>query len=46
MFKELKQRDLYAKDLWTPKYKLRVVKNKKSYNRQKEKMEARRGLYF
>lgn len=32
-----KPRDLIAKDLLTPKYRMRVTKNKKSYNRQSEK---------
>ena len=38
-----KPRDLIAKDLLTPKYRMRVVKTKKSYNRQSEKMLARKG---
>jgi len=29
--------NLIAKDLRTPKYKLRVIRNKKIYNRKKEK---------
>lgn len=32
-----KPRDLIAKDLLTPKYRMRVTKSKKSYNRQSEK---------
>jgi hypothetical protein len=46
MFKETKQRDLYAKDLWTTKYKMRVVKSKKAYNRQREKLDAKRVYDF
>ena len=38
-----KPRDLIAKDLLTPKYHMRVVKSKKTYNRQSEKMIARKG---
>ena len=33
-----KPRDLIAKDLLTPKYRMRVVKSKKAYNRQSEKL--------
>jgi hypothetical protein len=32
-----KPRNLVAKDLRTPKYRLRVVNSKKLYNRQSEK---------
>jgi len=49
MLDKIKKRDFYAKDLLTPKYRMRVVKSKKSYNRQAEKMEARnanRNSYF
>lgn len=41
----LKPRDLIAKDLLTPKYRMRVVNSKKAYNRQSEKKLAKRGEY-
>ena len=31
-----KQRNTLARELWTPLYKQRVVKNKKKYDRKKE----------
>jgi predicted type IV restriction endonuclease len=34
--KKLKQRDLIAKDLRTPKYRMRVVPLATAYNRKKE----------
>ena len=36
--KDVKPRNLVAKDLLTPKYRMRVVKSKKAYNRQSEKL--------
>lgn len=35
----MKPRNLVAKDLRTPKYRMRVVALAKSYNRKKEKMK-------
>lgn len=40
-----KPRNLIAKDLFTPKYKMRVVVSKKMYNRQLEKRITRENLY-
>jgi hypothetical protein len=39
MKKTLKHRSAIAKDLRTPKYRPRVVKSKKNYNRKKLKKE-------
>jgi hypothetical protein len=41
----MKPRNLIAKDLFTPKYRMRVVKNKKKINRQKDKILLRKELY-
>jgi len=40
-----KPRNFVAKDLFTPKYKLRVVKNKKKYSRQLDKSSLRKEVY-
>lgn len=40
-----KPRNLVAKDLLTPKYRLRVVKNKKKYSRQLDKSSMRKEVY-
>lgn len=37
MKNEIKPKNLVAKDLRTPKYKMRVVKSKKQYDRKREK---------
>ena len=42
---KVKNGNFIAKDLRTPKYKMQVVKSKKSYNRQSEKMKAKRGFF-
>lgn len=42
MNKLIKKRDYIAKDLFTPKYRMRVVKSKKAYNRQEEKRRGYR----
>lgn len=39
-----KPRNLVAKDLLTPKYRLRVVQSKKAYNRQSEKLMTKKGF--
>lgn len=41
----LKPRNFVAKDLMTPKYKLRVVKSKKNYDRQSDKTLIRKEVY-
>jgi hypothetical protein len=41
-----KPRNMIAKDLLTPKYRMRVVKAKNSYNRQSEKLLARKGSEY
>ena len=43
---KLKPRNPVAKDLRTPKYKMRVVESTKVYNRQSEKMAAKRELAY
>lgn len=40
----LKPRNYVAKDLFSPKYKLRTVSSKKSYNRNLEKHRLRKDL--
>ena len=40
-----KPRNFVAKDLFTPKYKLRVVKSKKKYSRQLNKSSIRKEVY-
>jgi hypothetical protein len=42
--KLLKPRNLIAKDLRSPKYRIRVVNSKKSYNRKNEKQQLMREL--
>jgi hypothetical protein len=42
--KLLKPRNLIAKDLRSPKYRIRVVNSKKSYNRKNEKQQLIREL--
>lgn len=42
----MKPRNFVAKDLRTAKYKMQVVKSKKSYNRQSEKIKAKRGFFY
>jgi hypothetical protein len=41
----IKPRNLIAKDLLTPKYRMRVVKNKKRYSRQLDKSSIRKEVY-
>lgn len=41
----MKHRNLIAKDLFTPKYRMRVVENKKKMNRQNDKILLRKELY-
>jgi len=41
----MKHRNLIAKDLFTPKYRMRVVENKKKVNRQNDKILLRKELY-
>lgn len=41
-----KPRDLIAKDLLTPKYRMRVVKSKKAYNRQSEKLLTKKDKLY
>lgn len=41
----IKPRNLIAKDLLTPKYRMRVVKNKKKYSRQLDKSSIRKEVY-
>ena len=41
----MKHRNLIAKDLFTPKYRMRVVENKKKINRQNDKILLRKELY-
>jgi hypothetical protein len=43
--KHSKPRNLIAKDLRTPKYRLRVVSSKKEYNRQAEKALFKKEVY-
>lgn len=43
---KLKPRNPVAKDLRTPKYKMRVVESTKVYNRQSEKLAAKRELAY
>jgi hypothetical protein len=38
----LKPRNYVAKDLFTPKYKIRTVSSKKNYNRNLEKQKLRK----
>lgn len=44
--KNIKPRDLIAKDLRTPKYHMRIANTKKSYNRQVEKQSYKRELAY
>lgn len=39
-----KPRDFIARDLHTPKYRMRVVSSEKVYNREKEKRKFREEL--
>jgi len=41
-----KPRDLIAKDLRTPKYRMRVVQSEKSYNRKTENLALRKELSY
>lgn len=41
-----KSRNFVAKDLRTPKYRMRVVSGEKVYNRQKEKEKFKRDLAY
>jgi hypothetical protein len=41
----VKRRNPVAKDLRSPKYRMRVVNSKKQYNRQTEKSSTKRELY-
>ena len=43
--KNLKPRNFLIKDLFTPKYKLRVAKSKKKWNRQLDKSSLRKEVY-
>ena len=40
-----KPRNLIAKDLRTPKYRIRVAESKKNYNRQVEKLAYKKEIY-
>lgn len=42
VLEKIKPRNLVAKDLLTPKYRMRVAKSKKAYNRQSEKLMTRK----
>lgn len=42
---KLKRRNFVAKDLRTPKYRMRVVSSKKLYNRKEEEQKLRKELY-
>ena len=42
----MKPRNYLVKELFDPKYRIRVVKSKKTYNRQKEKMAARKDSVY
>ena len=44
--KTIKPRNLVAKDLRTPKYRLRVVQSEKIYNRQSEKKAVKQELAY
>lgn len=44
--KTLKPRDLIAKDLLTPKYRMRVVASEKVYKRVKQKQNLRKELAY
>lgn len=41
-----KPRNLIAKDLRTPKYRMRVVQSEKSYNRKTENFALRKELSY
>lgn len=43
---KLKPKNLVAKDLRTPKYRMRVADTKKSYNRQDEKLIYKKELEY
>lgn len=43
--KDKKPRNLIAKDLLTPKYRMRVAQSKKRYNRQLQKSLIAKELY-
>ena len=43
---KLKPRNLVAKDLRTPKYRMRVVESTKIYNRQSEKKAVKQELSY
>ena len=43
---KLKPRNLVAKDLRTPKYRMRVVESTKIYNRQCEKKAVKQELSY
>jgi len=40
----MKPRNYLVKELFDPKYRIRVVKSKKTYNRQKEKLAYKKEL--
>jgi hypothetical protein len=42
---KIKPRNLIAKDLRSPKYRMRVVSSKKIYNRQQEEQKHRKEIY-
>jgi hypothetical protein len=44
--KQVKPRDLIAMDLRTSKYRMRVVKSKKSYNRHVENQQLKKELTY
>lgn len=44
--KTIKPRNLIAKDLRTPKYRLRVVRSEKTYNRKTENLALRKELSY
>jgi hypothetical protein len=42
---KIKPRNLIAKDLRSPKYRMRVVSSKKIYNRKREEQKYRKEFY-
>lgn len=44
--KKMKPRNLIAKDLRTPKYRMRIVQSDKIYSRKKEKQTIQKELAY
>ena len=44
--KTIKPRNLIARDLRTPKYRMRVVQSEKTYNRKTENLALRKELSY